>query len=543
MSSPPISKLWQGSIPITKPGETKSWSQYWYPIQRIGPAQCANLDAAVNLRLDKKNVYIGVCVTRAFPRAVIRLERNGSAAEWNVDLKPGDPCIMEMPQPRTPWKVGKTILRVIDRNGSEIISYQPKARVKGQVPPPATEPPVPTRIASADELFITGLHLDQYRHATRCPTLYWREALRRDPLDSRCNNALGLWNLRRGEFAQAEAHFRKAIERLTRRNGNPHDGEAFYNLGLCLRYLNRDEDAYAAFYKATWNQAWAGVSYHALAEIDCVRGAWNTALGHLNRSLRFDTDDLRARNLKVLVLRKLEQTGEATVLLRETLRLDPLDGWARHLVGEKITCDLQTQLDIAHDYAGAGFYAEAIELLSAIDAEEVGRVCPQRAVTINDAGCVFARTAVLSRSKPGALGTDAPHLPAVQDASARILHSLPTQDLGALPLLHYTLGWLEQRRGNDKVASKHFHQAARLSPDYCFPSRLEEIAILEAAMRANPRDARTPYYLGNLLYPCGLRSGISRQPERCASLIRARSALETAPREARTSIARAYPAA
>jgi len=27
---------------------------------------------------------------------------------------------------------------------------------------------------------------------TRCPTLYWREALRRDPLDSRCNNAMGL---------------------------------------------------------------------------------------------------------------------------------------------------------------------------------------------------------------------------------------------------------------------------------------------------------------------------------------------------------------
>jgi tetratricopeptide (TPR) repeat protein len=39
-----------------------------------------------------------------------------------------------------------------------------------------------------------------------------------------------------------------------------------------------------------------------------------------------------------------------------------------------------------------------------------------------------------------------------------------------------------------------------LPSDYCFPSRLEEIAILESAMRANPSDARAPYYLGNLLY-------------------------------------------
>ena len=40
----------------------------------------------------------------------------------------------------------------------------------------------------------------------------------------------------------------------------------------------------------------------------------------------------------------------------------------------------------------------------------------------------------------------------------------------------------------------------RCPPDYCFPARLEEIAILNAAMRANPKDSRAPYYLGNLLY-------------------------------------------
>src|SRR5258707_3581995 len=52
---------------------------------------------------------------------------------------------------------------------------------------------------------------------------------------------------------------------------SPYDGEAHYNLGLCLRYLDRDDEAYDSFYKATWNQAWAAASYHALAEIDCAR--------------------------------------------------------------------------------------------------------------------------------------------------------------------------------------------------------------------------------------------------------------------------------
>jgi hypothetical protein len=47
-------------------------------------------------------------------------------------------------------------------------------------------------------------------------------------------------------------------------------------------------------------------------------------------------------------------------LLCETLALDPLDHWARHLDRPPIQCDLQTALDLAHDYARAGFYPEAI---------------------------------------------------------------------------------------------------------------------------------------------------------------------------------------
>ena len=110
-----------------------------------------------------------------------------------------------------------------------MIDYRAPTATAPTAPEAATEPPPPTEIASADELYVTGLHIEQYRHATRAPEDYWREALRRDPLDSRCNNALGLWRLRRGEFALAESHFRLALQRLLRRNPNPYDGEALYN--------------------------------------------------------------------------------------------------------------------------------------------------------------------------------------------------------------------------------------------------------------------------------------------------------------------------
>jgi len=457
----------QPDFSFLQPGETKTWSQYWYPIREIGPAQHASLDAALSLRVIGSVAQLGVAVTRKFAGARISLAAKGkNLFSRSCDLSPGAPFVGEVKIPRS-IKNTELLFRVLDRDGHDIISYQPKPRLEGEVLEPATEPPAPADIASADELHLTGLHLEQYRHATRCPTLYWREALRRDPGDWRCNNAIGLWHLRRGEFDTAEKHFRKAVERLTRRNANPYDGEAFYNLGLCLRHMARDAEAYDAFYKAVWNQAWMAAGYHALAEIDCSRFEWDIALDHLDRSLRFNTDNTRARNLKAMVLGKLRRLEERDALLKDTLALDPLDWWARHLSGEKISCDAQASLDIAHDYARAGFFDEAIGLL---------RVTKARS------------------------------------------RSLPDQSPGTLPLVHFTLGWLYEKSGDRKAALASYKIAAFQPPDYCFPARLEEIGILEAAMRANPRDAKAPYYLGNLLYDRRRHEEAIRLWERSAKL-------------------------
>ena len=443
----------QPDFSFLQPGETKTWSQFWYPIRKIGPARHANLDAAVNLKIDRcgksNSVDLGVAATRRHDHAVVKLLVRGRLlAEFDCKLSPARPFLTKASLPPGMKETDLTI-EVADGDGGKLISYTPKPHSRGKMPAAATEPPAPADIETADELYITGLHLEQYRHATRCPTLYWHEALKRDPFDARCNNAMGLWHLRRGEFPEAESHFRKAIERLTRRNPNPYDGEAYYNLGLCLRFLGRPDEAYDTFYKATWNQAWQSAGYHALAELDCKKSDWQSALDHLNRSLRFNTDNTRARNLKTIVLQKLGRGDESGDLLRETLALDPLDWWARQLAGHKLKCDLQVALDLAHEYAGINFFGKAIAVL--------------------------------------------------QHASAN-KGDLPDQSWGASPLVQYTLGGLHEALGDGKTALKHFKQASALPPDYCFPSRLEQIAVLKAAMAAHPKDARAPYYLGNLLY-------------------------------------------
>lgn len=433
----------QPDFSFLQPGETKGWSQYWYPIREIGAAQRANVNAALSLRVKNGRLRLGVSVTREFHGAKITLECAGKRVFGRTaHLSPAAPFVREVPLPSGATET-MLRLRVADEEGREIISYAPQPDTRHRPAHPATEPPAPTEIPETDELFLTGLHLEQYRHATRPPVPYWQEALRRDPGDSRCNTALGVWHLKRGEFPKAEARLRRAIARLTLRNPNPADGEAHYHLGLCLRFLGRDEEASEVLGKAAWNGAWTSAACHALAELDCVRRDWTAALEHVDQALRINGGNLRARNLKALILRALDRKAEAQGELEGILREDPLDAWARVQCGNIPAHNAQLCLDIALDFARAGFYREAIHLLQSCQ---------------------------------------------------------PNPTSGAAPLVGYYQGWLWTKQGDRERARECFRAGASASPDYCFPSRLEEIAILECAIAANPKDAGAPYYLGNLFY-------------------------------------------
>jgi tetratricopeptide (TPR) repeat protein len=431
----------QPDFSFLAPGESKTFSQFWYPIQKIGPVQRANADAALSLNAIANSVHLGLCVTRPHRDAVLRLSYRGETIqEWRANLNPGEPWLNEV---KFSELVKETDVCFLATAEEELIAFQPQHHKAPAIPQPATEPAGPEKIKTNEELYLTGLHLEQYRHATRQPEVYWREALRRDPEDSRSNNALGLGHLRRGEFPAAEEHFRRAINRLSARNPNPRDGEPFYNLGLALRYGGRYQEAYDAFYKAAWNYAAKAAAYYALAELDARRNDWENALAHLRSSLAVNAENLKARNLAAIALRKLSRNPEADQWLRETLAIDPLDQWAIHLSGRELRCDNQVRLDLAFDFAHSGLYHEAIGLLKSADLE-------------------------------------------VRDGSA--------------PMILYALGYFELQRGRHAESQKRFQEASDAAPDYCFPSRLEEMIVLESAIEANARDARARYYLGNLLY-------------------------------------------
>lgn len=428
-----------------QPGEEKSFTQVFMPYKKIGPASNASRDAVVSLNIENGSARFGAYTTS--PRQVtLRLTCKGQVIyEQQAALDPETVLIdrAALPEGAKPQDV---TLQVLD--GEDVlVAFTPLPDEKSEIPAPATPAPPPEEVASNDELFLHGLHLEQYRHATYPPEPYYLEALRRDPGDSRCNNAMGLLLYRRGKFAEAEEYFRRAVKRLTFRNPNPYDGEPYYNLGLALKMQGRFDEAYDAFHKAVWNAAWQDAGYFELARLLSRKGRYQQALEKLAHCLNRNGLHHKARHLKIALLRRLGQADAARSEIRQALERDTMEYgalWEQYLLDGESTFQriLHTgpgvYVELALDYAHAGLFDDAAHLLEQV---------------------------------------------AGQDTTAA-----------------YTLGWVYAQAGEQERAEQQFKQAAGMSPDYVFPNRLEDVLIFEAALQFNPGDARAPYYLGNFWY-------------------------------------------
>ncbi|TCK72810.1 DUF5107 domain-containing protein [Acidipila rosea] len=422
------------------PWETKTFTQTWFPIHRIGIPKTAGLHGALSLQVEGRHARIRVCVPRRLEEAQISLSHDGKIiAEWTSSIPVDVPAILEA---ELQDGIREEMLRVtVSSEGRTLLDYDGQRVQPAKSPVVAVEPKPPEQVATIEELYLIGVHLEQYRHATRQPMPYWEEILRRDAGESRAHNALGLWQLRRGEFELAAEHFEAAIERLTQLNPNPRDGEPYYNLGLARRYQQRDKEAYDAFYRATWNAAWRGPAYFALAEADVKAQRWDLAIDHLRRSLAAEDGNLNARNLLAVALNQIGETESADRLIADTLSMDPMDIGARWQKGIRPSSG-QEILDLAFDLLRSGQQKEAIRVLESAN--------------------------------------------------------MDARD-GSVPMILLTLASIEAQLGLPSAEST-FRKAKEAPLDYCFPSRLEELLILESIVAFHPEDGRASYLLGNLLY-------------------------------------------
>ncbi|MFT4007222.1 MAG: DUF5107 domain-containing protein, partial [Lacrimispora sp.] len=432
-----------------KPMEEKTFTQYFMPYKAVGPVKNASIHAVINLEMRENEIHIVAYGTQEYPDARILLTYgNETLSDETTFLSPVHTYEKTL---HTGVKDETGLTLKVLSGGRELVSYTPLKTEIPKLPDPAKAAEDPEKIMTNEELYLTGLHIEQYRHATYRPDPYYIEGLKRDPGDIRINNAYGSLLMRRGCFEEAEEHFRKALKRAVWKNPNPYDSEPCYNLGLALLYQGKTEEAFDAFYKATWSAGQQEMGFYYLSCIESMRGNYESALELGEKGLVRNGHNVKARALKAYLLRRLGRTEEAKAFIAENLKVDSFD-YVSWLESAYLEPDRGEEIQAKISRLARGFHENY--LMAARHYGEFG----------------------------------------AYEAAVQTLDQCPRK----WPMLYYYKAFYQELMGKD--GTETLKQAENCSTDYCFPNKLEDILVLKFAAEKNPEGANAFYYLGNLYY-------------------------------------------
>ena len=434
------------------PYEEKQFVQYFMPYREVGIVKQASKDFVMNIEQpDATHTTFKILATSKKEVSIVLEDHDGNVYyDEEVTLSPEEVLIETVDTEGTPLHdLFLTIDRVDNPRMNPLLEWYAEDDEIRPIPDAAEAALSPQDTKTVDQLYFTGLHLEQYRHATWSALDYYEEALRRDPKDYRCNMQMGLWYLRRARFDKAKGYLETAVKVQKRRNPNPYDGEALFYLGVVNKLLGEYGKAYNYFWKSTWNKAWADAGYFEAACISISNENWEDALDELNRALISNSHNHKARAMKAAVLRKLGRNDEALAWIKESYKIDPFN----------YVCMVEEHL-LTRDNAPL---TRMVELMH-------GNVYNYHETALDYAQAGLKDEAVL------------------------VLQTAIKHGVEESPLTYYYLANIVSLAD----AKEYVHKAMTAAPDYCFPNRLEDVNVFQAFKLIN--DPKAAYYLGCLYY-------------------------------------------
>ena len=434
------------------PYEEKQFVQYFMPYREVGIVKQASKDFVMNIeQADATHTTFKILATSKKEVRIV-LEDKFSHEYYNqvVTLSPEEVLIETVDtQDAQLSDMFLTIDRPENPRMLPLLEWHAEDDKIRPIPDAAEAALSPQDTKTVDQLYLTGLHLEQYRHATWSALDYYEEALRRDPMDYRCNMQMGLWYLRRARFDKARTYLETAVKVLKKRNPNPYDGEALFYLGVVNKLLGQYGVAYNCFWKSTWNKGWADAGYFEAACISIAAEKWEDALDELERALISNSHNHKARAMKAAVLRKLGRKDEALAWITESYTIDPFSYVCmveEHLLtGDDAPLNRMVELMHGNIY---NYHETALDYMQA----------------------------------------------GLNNEAALVLQAAIKRGVEESPLTYYYLANVMSLAD----VKEYVNKAITASPDYCFPNRLEDARMLEAFKLIN--DPKAPYYLGCLYY-------------------------------------------
>jgi tetratricopeptide (TPR) repeat protein len=299
---------------------------------------------------------------------------------------------------------------------------------------------------SAEDYYQTGLEHENFDNREQALDAY-AKALEINPQHAPTHFRLGLMQLRSANLPSASHHLRQAVSGGLL--------EANYYAGLTACWEGDLDQAEAFFRSVPAGSSLSAAALRQLGQLALGKQDWQKAVDLFQSSVEDEDRPVAGNLLLGIALRRCGRRTEASHIIDQVLSIDPLnhialrerrlllgsqDSGSQDILQRMMADDRQYILDLAGFYQAAGLLDEALQIL-----EQAWQDWP------------YAMIAYLAAN-------------------------------------------IYDKLGNDEGKEAWLLKGSQASPDYVFPSRLEEVLALEKAIFQNSQDARARYYLGNFYY-------------------------------------------
>jgi len=443
------------------PFTTKEATMYYYPSRRLNSIKNANKDFAINIEVKDGRITSQANSTAAHENVIFKITgKEKTLVEKEIVINPASPFSFETPLPEGMTDLDLK-LSINSKEGKEFISYQAKPKKNEPLPEAYTNPDEPKNIKSTEELYMTGLRLEQFFNPIFDPKAYYYEALGKEPTHILVNTQLGLYYLKHMVSDSADFYLTRAMKQVTRKYTAAKYSEPLYYLGLSKYRQGQYKEAYDLLAKSAWSFEWTSPASYLMSVMDCLNKDYERALENVNKAIFYNNSNTEAVLLKSMILRNNGKPEEALQTAANLNSYDPLNFGAAYeilLANEKLNKkeSLQTSLGLlmrddpdnyletSARYGNAGFYNDAVRLLDA----------------------------------------------AVNSGKQKLI---------SYPIIYYYIGYFYTQIKDNEKATSAYKKAGSLSPDNCFPYGINSATILKAITSQLPNDANANYYLGNVL--------------------------------------------
>ena len=503
------------------PYETRRVKQFWFPVKGIGGVKNVTVDGAVNVdRRGADELLVGFYSTRVLKGCTVTVYR-GRGQSLTARTAKGlavPPAVVFTEKnvavdPNTPWckpvkvPVGAAdqefTATIADAEGKVFLAYTPVGPDPHDPLPPKVENPKPPKeYASAELAYEVGLRLAQFHNGLIDPVPYYERALEIDPDYSKANLAMGVRLAKNGAYAAAKPYLERAVKRVTQNHTRALDAAPEYYLALCYRGLaeldgfNADclKKAEDLFWRCTWRQTHKKEAFFEIVRLCCLQGRYREAHDILEFELMLPLGmkDAKTHTLHAYIHRKLKDDPNASSMQKSSWQTlaannqkkafedDPLEYWG--------FCEETFREEIAAR-GRAGNVADASrvgETALAKAEKNRGLKAQQLLEAVSDYWGIGAWDEVIALCD-AALAKAAVEPPYATEGALPLKDTLAACNSYRNPMFGYFKAFALDRKSlvsglsSSDVVAKALVAAGEMAGDYCFPSRLEELAVLKWA--------------------------------------------------------------